>query len=75
MKTVDEVINYFNTDSERGLTPDQVKKYQEKYGPNGKSHISFSLQILETSRQNIYLLQLQVLIFFVSTLYPWILYK
>lgn len=38
-KTVDEVVNYFNTDPERGLTPDQVKKYQEKYGPNGKSSI------------------------------------
>lgn len=35
-KTVDEVVNYFNTDPERGLTLDQVKKYQEKYGPNGK---------------------------------------
>lgn len=37
IKTVEEVVNYFNTDPERGLTPDQVKKYQEKYGPNGKS--------------------------------------
>ncbi|KAK9512209.1 hypothetical protein O3M35_000678 [Rhynocoris fuscipes] len=35
-KTVDEVLNYFNVDRERGLTPDQVKRYQEKYGPNGK---------------------------------------
>lgn len=38
IKTVDEVLNYFNTDPERGLTPDQVRKNQEKYGPNGKCH-------------------------------------
>ncbi|XP_049938241.1 calcium-transporting ATPase sarcoplasmic/endoplasmic reticulum type isoform X1 [Schistocerca serialis cubense] len=34
VKTVEEVVNYFNVDIDRGLTPDQVKKYQEKYGPN-----------------------------------------
>lgn len=39
MKTVDEVLNYFSTDPERGLTPDQVKRNQEKYGPNGKSEL------------------------------------
>ena len=33
-KTVDEVIKYFNTDPERGLSSDQVKRHQEKYGPN-----------------------------------------
>uniref|UniRef100_A0A1B0CHB5 Calcium-transporting ATPase sarcoplasmic/endoplasmic reticulum type n=1 Tax=Lutzomyia longipalpis TaxID=7200 RepID=A0A1B0CHB5_LUTLO len=33
-KTVDEVLNYFNTDPERGLTLDQVKQNQSKYGPN-----------------------------------------
>lgn len=33
-KTVDEVLNYFGTDSERGLTTDQIKRNQEKYGPN-----------------------------------------
>ncbi|XP_069669238.1 calcium-transporting ATPase sarcoplasmic/endoplasmic reticulum type isoform X1 [Periplaneta americana] len=33
-KTVDEVLNYFSTDLDRGLTPDQVKRNQEKYGPN-----------------------------------------
>ncbi|KAJ9597778.1 hypothetical protein L9F63_011386, partial [Diploptera punctata] len=33
-KTVDEVLNYFSTDPERGLSADQVKRYQEKYGPN-----------------------------------------
>ncbi|XP_076253321.1 ATPase sarcoplasmic/endoplasmic reticulum Ca2+ transporting SERCA isoform X1 [Rhynchophorus ferrugineus] len=33
-KTVDEVLNYFSADPERGLSPDQVKRNQEKYGPN-----------------------------------------
>jgi Ca2+ transporting ATPase len=33
-KTTEEVINYFNVDPERGLTPDQIKRNQEKYGPN-----------------------------------------
>lgn len=36
IKTVEEVLTYFNTDPERGLTLDQVKRNQEKYGPNGK---------------------------------------
>lgn len=35
-KTTEEVLNYFQTDPEKGLTPDQVKRYQAKYGPNGK---------------------------------------
>lgn len=35
-KTVDEVVNYFNCNSEQGLSPDQVKRNQEKYGLNGK---------------------------------------
>jgi Ca2+ transporting ATPase len=34
IKTWEEVVNYFGTDPEKGLSPDQVKKYQEKYGPN-----------------------------------------
>jgi len=33
-KTVDEVLNYFGTDFERGLSTDQIKRNQEKYGPN-----------------------------------------
>lgn len=36
IKTVDEVQNYFGTDAERGLSPEQVKRSQEKYGLNGK---------------------------------------
>ncbi len=34
-KTSQEVLNYFNTDKERGLTLEQVRQNQEKYGPNG----------------------------------------
>lgn len=32
--TVEEVLDFFHTDPEKGLAEDQVKKYQEKYGPN-----------------------------------------
>lgn len=35
-KTADEVLNYFGTDVERGLSPDQIKRNQEKYGLNGE---------------------------------------
>lgn len=33
-KTTKEVVDYFGTDPERGLTESQVKKLQDKYGPN-----------------------------------------
>jgi len=39
-KSVDEVVNYFNVDADKGLSPDQVKRNQEKYGLNGKPLIS-----------------------------------
>lgn len=35
-KSVEEVLGYFGTDPDKGLSPDQVKRNQEKYGPNGK---------------------------------------
>lgn len=35
-KTTEEVLKYFNTSEDIGLSPDQVKQYQAKYGPNGK---------------------------------------
>lgn len=35
-RTVDEVVNFYGVDSDRGLSTDQVKRNQEKYGPNGK---------------------------------------
>lgn len=36
IKTVEEVVKYFNVDPDQGLTPDQVKRNQEKYGLNGE---------------------------------------
>lgn len=35
-KTYQEVADFFGTDLEKGLTPEQVKRLTEKYGPNGK---------------------------------------
>lgn len=35
-KTVEQTLNFFGTDAERGLTLEQVKSNQKKYGPNGK---------------------------------------
>jgi Cation transporter/ATPase, N-terminus len=35
-KTSEEVLKFFGTNEEVGLTPDQVKQLQAKYGPNGK---------------------------------------
>ena len=35
-KSCEEVLQYFRVDEEIGLTDDQVKRAQEKYGPNGK---------------------------------------
>jgi hypothetical protein len=35
-KTTEEVLKYFGTNEEVGLTPDQVKSFQAKYGPNGE---------------------------------------
>ena len=36
MKTWQQCCDYFNVNTERGLSPDQVKKNLDKYGPNGK---------------------------------------
>lgn len=33
-KSVEEVLKYFGTDPDKGLSPDQVKRNQDKYGPN-----------------------------------------
>ena len=35
-KTTDEVLKHFGTNGELGLTSDQVKTFQAKYGPNGE---------------------------------------
>lgn len=40
-KTVDETLNYFGTDLEKGLSLDQIKRNQEKYGPNGEYRFLF----------------------------------
>jgi len=43
-KPVEEVVNYFKTDENTGLTDEQIQRYQEKYGPNGK-HQTHSLYV------------------------------
>lgn len=40
-KTVEEVLSYFGTDPDKGLSPDQIKRNQEKYGPNGEYYIVY----------------------------------
>lgn len=36
LKTVEETTTFFGTDFERGLSLDQIKRNQAKYGPNGE---------------------------------------
>lgn len=36
MKKWEECCDYFSVNVERGLSPDQVKRNRDKYGPNGK---------------------------------------
>lgn len=49
-KTYQEVAEFFGTDLEKGLTPEQVKRLSEKYGPNelpveeGKSLLQLVLE-------------------------------
>lgn len=47
-KTVEEVLSHFKADPERGLSLDQVKEYQKKYGPNGEFWLA-------TLRRSVYL--------------------
>jgi len=35
-KSVDEILTFFNTDAETGLSDEQIQQAQDKYGPNGK---------------------------------------
>lgn len=44
-KTVEQALQFFGTDNERGLSLDQVKSNQKKYGPNGKRIVK-SINIL-----------------------------
>ena len=48
-KPGDEVINYFKSDIETGLSDEQVARNQEKYGPNGKSQFILCLYIFHWS--------------------------
>lgn len=49
IKSVDEVLNYFGTDLERGLSIDQIKRNQAKYGPNGKLSVWYSTKHIQLS--------------------------
>lgn len=40
-KPWEDVTEYFRVDPERGLAMEQVRSYQEKYGPNGKKIFNF----------------------------------
>lgn len=40
-RTTEEVLNHFGTNPDTGLSLDQVKSFQAKYGPNGKSFFTF----------------------------------
>jgi Ca2+ transporting ATPase len=35
-KTCSEITNYFAVDEDVGLSDEQIKRNQEKYGPNGE---------------------------------------
>jgi len=43
-KTVEEIQNFFNVDPEKGLSIDQIKRNQAKYGPNG-TYNSYKIKI------------------------------
>ena len=34
-RTKEEALKYFNVEEEKGYSDDQVKRAQEKFGPNG----------------------------------------
>lgn len=50
-KTVEQALNFFGTDPERGLTLEQVKANQKKYGPNGNTYymLTFSVNFANCS--------------------------
>jgi len=47
-KTVEEIQNFFNVDPEKGLSIDQIKRNQAKYGPNGMYN-SYKIKIYRES--------------------------
>lgn len=44
-KTTEECLAYFGVSETTGLTPDQVKRHLEKYGPNGKCSLEERLAV------------------------------
>ena len=44
-KTTEECLSYFGVSETTGLTPDQVKRHLEKYGPNGKCSLKEKLAV------------------------------
>lgn len=42
-KTVEEVYGAFNVNESTGLSLEQVKKQRERYGPNGKEPVNFTV--------------------------------
>jgi P-type Ca2+ transporter type 2A len=53
-KTVEEVLKHFSTNPELGLTPEQIKQYQAKYGPNGKLKSKILYQSYQSEIRNDY---------------------
>ena len=40
-KSIEETCKYFDVDESKGYTDEQVKRAQEKYGPNGNAKLFF----------------------------------
>lgn len=47
-KTSEEVLKFFGTNEEVGLSADQVKNFQAKYGPNGKLALNLFLIVFRS---------------------------
>lgn len=54
-KSVEEVLGYFGTDPDRGLGPDQVKRNQDKYGPNGKWKLFYIVTNIKPVKLDLFL--------------------
>lgn len=62
-KSWQEVVDHFGTDVERGLSNDLVKKYQDKYGPNGM-HCYYHNTIYKLYLSSVYYMTKQLIIIF-----------
>ena len=58
MKTWQQCCDYFNVNTERGLSPDQVKKNLDKYGPNGKCVKERKIQFLTQKKKHSMILKI-----------------